>query len=245
MGWVLSMAGYKITLLKGGYKSFRHYVLQQFTVPMQMQVIGGHTGSGKTELLGELEKMGEQIIDLERYANHKGSAFGSLGLPDQPSNEQFENLLGVRLRQIDYRRPVWIEAESRSIGRVKIPDEFFRQMQVSPLIELEASRAYRAKRIAGEYGTFPEEMLKACTEKLKKKLGGLLLHEALQALEENNFDRWLEILMDYYDKTYAHSLNERSPSERERLEVADHESTVEIAARLIAHSFNKSPQHLA
>jgi tRNA 2-selenouridine synthase len=236
MAWVLSMAGYKISLLKGGYKSFRNLILSQFAIPRQILILGGHTGCGKTELLKELNKLGQSIVDLEDLANHKGSAFGSLGLPEQPSNEHFENLLGCILRRMTHEKLIWVEAESHSIGRVKIPDDFFDQLQNAPLIEIIASRQYRMKRIKDEYCIFPKEQLAGCTEKLSKRLGNQRLSEALSALSDRRFDDWLEILMDYYDKTYLHSLNERKPRQKSTMTIDDSDDLHTIAERLIALS---------
>ncbi len=236
MAWVLSMAGYKISLLKGGYKSFRNLILSQFSIPRQILILGGHTGCGKTDLLKQLNKFGQEIVDLEGLANHKGSAFGSLGLPDQPSNEHFENLLGCILRRMTQENFIWVEAESHSIGRVKIPDDFFFQLQYAPLIEIIASRKYRMNRIKDEYCIFPKEQLANCTEKLSKRLGNLRLSEALNALSDGRFDAWLEILMDYYDKTYLHSLNERMPKQKSTLTIDDSDDLNNIAERLIALS---------
>ena len=98
MSWILSMAGFKVTLLKDGYKSFRNFILEQFNRTIQLIIIGGHTGCGKTDILKALRKMGEQVIDLEELAHHKGSAFGALGLPEQPTNEFFELNFIVLLR---------------------------------------------------------------------------------------------------------------------------------------------------
>ena len=99
VAWLLNLYGYKIYLLKGGYKVFRRWALAQFEKEYSLKVLGGFTGSGKTEVLKELSRMGEKIIDLEGLANHKGSAFGSLGEEIQPSSEMFENLLALQLWQ--------------------------------------------------------------------------------------------------------------------------------------------------
>jgi len=232
MAWVLSLSGYKTTMLKGGYKFFRGFVLQQFEKPWKIKILGGHTGCGKTEVLKELKKLGEQIIDLEGLANHKGSAFGSLGLPEQPSNEYFENLLAIELSQLNLEKEIWVEAESRSIGRIKIPDEFFFQLDQAPLYEIIASRKFRCNRINEEYCKFPKDELAECTNKIAKRLGGLKLKEAINALNENRYEEWLNILLDYYDKTYMHSLNERKSIERRKLHVDDLDKSSVIAERL-------------
>ena len=236
LAWVLSMAGFKVILLKGGYKSFRNLILDQFKIEKEIVILGGHTGSGKTDILKAMRKNGEQIIDLEGMANHRGSAFGQLGLPPQPTNEFYENLLGCAWRKIDSNKKVWLEAESHSIGQVKIPDDIFIQLQNAPLIEVCCSREFRKERILAEYGEFPKSDLAECTIKLRKRLGQLRLTESLNALEQDRMGDWLEVLIDYYDKTYSHSLSERNSSGRISVEVNDDESIDTIASRLVNES---------
>ena len=236
MAWLLSMAGYKVILLKGGYKSFRSFILSQFEIKKEIQIIGGNTGVGKTDILKSLKKSGEQVIDLEDLANHRGSAFGSLGLKPQPSTEFFENQLGLLWRKLDPEKIVWLEAESHTIGHVKIPDLIFLQLQNAPLFEISGSKELRKKRILEEYGNFPKEELIECTTRLRKRLGLLRLKEALDALDLNRLDEWLDILIDYYDKTYSHSLKERKSSERKMVMVRDDESIDSIANRMVEES---------
>ena len=236
LSWVLSMAGFKVIILKGGYKSFRNLILDQLKIEKKIIILGGHTGSGKTDILKTMGNKGEQIIDLEGMANHRGSAFGQLGLPPQPTNEFYENLLGCEWRKLDSKKRVWLEAESHSIGQVKIPDDIFIQLQNAPLMEVCCSREFRKERILAEYGEFSKSELAECTTKLRKRLGQLRLTEALFALEQDRMGDWLEVLIDYYDKTYSHSLKERNSSQRISVKVNDDESIDEIAKRLINES---------
>lgn len=122
--WILTMAGYKVSLLKGGYKTYRNWALQQFILQRNIVVLGGKTGSGKTALLQLIKEKGEQVISLESLAHHKGSAYGSLGQLPQHSNEHFENLLAYQLWQTNAEELLWLENESRTIGYNKIPDSF-------------------------------------------------------------------------------------------------------------------------
>lgn len=233
MSWILSMAGYKVTLLNGGYKSFRNYILDQFKTNRNIIIVGGNTGSGKTDVLKELRLLGMQTIDLENLANHRGSAFGNLGLPPQPSTEYFENLLGLQWKNTDSSQILWIEGESRTIGRVKIPDDVFNQLQAAPMMELKCTKEFRKKRIIDEYGVFKKEELAECTSKLKKKLGNLRLSEALHALEAGDLDAWLEILIKYYDDNYTYSMEGRNALERTVVNVEMNESLAQVANRLI------------
>ncbi len=236
MGWVLSMAGFKVSLLKGGYKFFRNFILTELKRKKDIVIIGGHTGSGKTEILHEINMLGEQVIDLEKLANHRGSAFGKLGLPPQPSNEFFENQLGLLWRRTDHTKTVWIEAESHNIGQIKIPDSVFNQLHNAPLIEISCSREYRKERILKEYGDFPKADLAECTTRLAKRLGHLRLTEALKALQNDNFDEWVEILIDYYDRTYSHSLNERKTVNRLIIKKNENESIADFSKRIVKES---------
>jgi len=92
VSWLLDLYGFKVYTLIGGYKKFRNYVLDSFKKEYSFKILGGYTGSGKTETLKQLKKNGATVIDLEEIAIHKGSAFGNIGLPKQPTQEMFENL---------------------------------------------------------------------------------------------------------------------------------------------------------
>jgi tRNA 2-selenouridine synthase len=232
MSWLLTTAGMNVDLLKGGYKTFRRTVLNEFEKKKNILILSGHTGSGKTSVLKALEKQGEQIIDLEAFANHRGSAFGSLGMPPQPTNEQFENFLGMEWRKLHDEKIVWIEAESRSIGRIKIPDAIYLQLQNAPLIEMLVSESRRKKNILDEYGKFSKDELSACTEKLQKRLGGLRVKNAMEALDQGDLNQWLSILFEYYDKTYTFTVNERKAGARLSVEMKDNESFEHFAEKL-------------
>jgi len=99
IAWLLDLYGFKVYTLAGGYKKYRNWITETFSFPFQFTILGGYTGSGKTYVLDELEKKGGAVVNLEKLANHKGSAFGNIGMPEQPSQEMFENLLGEKLRE--------------------------------------------------------------------------------------------------------------------------------------------------
>lgn len=98
IAWLLDLYGFKVYTLIGGYKKYRHWVVETFSLPFFFTILGGYTGSGKTYVLDELAKKGITVINLEKLANHKGSAFGNIGMPEQPTQEMFENLLAKELR---------------------------------------------------------------------------------------------------------------------------------------------------
>jgi tRNA 2-selenouridine synthase len=100
VSWLLNMYGFNVTLLAGGYKTFRNHVLKSFDQPYHFKILGGYTGSGKTEVLQQLQQAGEAVIDLEGLASHKGSAFGSINMPPQPTQEMFENRLSCEIQRV-------------------------------------------------------------------------------------------------------------------------------------------------
>lgn len=218
VAWLLSLYGYKIYLLNGGYKAFRRWGLSQFEKKYSLKVLGGYTGSGKTGVLKELKRKGMAVIDLEGLANHKGSAFGSLGEKPQPTPEMFENLLALELLKIHHNgetysinnmQEIWIEDESVHIGGVGIPKFFWQQMRNSPLFFLDIPFEERVNCIANTYGLFDIKDLTACILKIQKRLGGLDTKNAINLLEENNLKDAFSILLKYYDKMYSESLNKR------------------------------------
>lgn len=209
LAWLLQMAGLRVTLLKGGYKTFRHWALEQIHRPYRLLILGGKTGSGKTEILSQLHKAGEQVIDLEGLAHHKGSAFGLLGMPPQPSQEHFENKLGLALNEINPLETLWLENESRLIGRIVLPPVLFEAMRISKVLEVEVDRLQREQRISNEYCIFPEDLLAEHTQRIVKRLGPQHLKTALGFLAEGDKESWMKIILDYYDKTYTHSNQQR------------------------------------
>ncbi|MEO5570254.1 MAG: tRNA 2-selenouridine(34) synthase MnmH [Bacteroidia bacterium] len=219
MSWILSLGGFKVSMLKGGYKSFRRWALDQFQINKNILILGGKTGSGKTELLNALKETGEQIIDIENLANHKGSAFGSLGQKPQPSTEQFENLLALQWSKTDAEKILWLENESMLIGTCALPLGIFNQMRSAPVIEIYLDFEVRKKRILNEYGIFDVKLLAEKTQKVKKRLGGLRLKEAIDFLDSNNLSDWCEVMMQYYDKGYNQSNDQREKNKIYQLEL--------------------------
>jgi len=212
MGWLMEMAGYDVRILKGGYKTYRAHIRQSIGQGFQFVVIGGKTGSGKTEILNFLEKEGEQVLDLEKIAHHKGSAFGHLGQEVQPTNEQFENDLFANLHQLNPDKPVWMEDESRSIGTVSLPDPFIRKMKTSPLIFIDVDKAQRIERLVKEYSTFEAEMLNSAVNRIAQRLGGLNAGLIIAAIGNNDLKKACGMLLVYYDKQYLAGLKSRQPT---------------------------------
>ena len=167
------------------------------------------TGSGKTLILHELAELGEQAIDLEGLANHRGSSYGALGLPDQPSTEQFENQLALKWHGLDPGRRVWLEAESRNVGCCRIPAGIFQQMETAPVVRVRRSRQERIQTIADMYGTSPNEGVLAATERIRKRLGNERTDRAKDYYFAGEIEKAIELVLPYYDKTYNYDLKRR------------------------------------
>ena len=209
MAWLFETAGMKAYTLEGGYKAYRRYIREQFSRPVNMLVLGGYTGSGKTDILKIMEKQGEQFLDIEGIAHHKGSVFGPLGQKPQPTNEQFENNLADAWRKFDITRRIWVEDESRQLGKCVLPDPLFFQLRKAPLIKIIVPKPEREKRLVKEYGRFKKEELKEQLVKIRERLGGQYLKEALKALENGDLEKVAGLALRYYDKAYAHGASQR------------------------------------
>jgi tRNA 2-selenouridine synthase len=210
IAWLLELYGLKVYLLHGGYKAFRKAVLNSFDEERKINILGGKTGAGKTLVLKELEGLGEQIVDLEGIANHKGSSFGALGEQPQPTQEMFENKLFINLYQTDPTRTLWIEDESSMIGTKVIPKAFFTHMRNSPVFFMDIPFETRLNYLVEEYGKFNIEEIEKAIERIQKKLGGQHAKKALEAIKEKDIKTAFEICLSYYDKTYEYGLSKRS-----------------------------------
>ncbi len=213
MAWFLETYGFKCITLKGGYKNYRRLVLESFKEEKNVVILGGKTGTGKTLILKELKNQGEQIIDLENIAHHKGSSFGALGEEPQSSQEQFENELSFHLSKINKEKECWIENESRKIGRNILPIGLWEQMQNANVITVNLPIEERIRYLVDEYGKFSKEDLIAATKRIGKRLGGLKTKDAIEALERGDNKSAFEICLFYYDKTYNYGAEQR-PTEK-------------------------------
>lgn len=213
MAWLFSMGGLNCRVLEGGYKSYRNHILDSLSLERKMIVLGGMTGSSKTHILRFLMKKGHQVIDLEALANHKGSAFGNLGQPSQPSTEQFANDLYKEWMNLDPELPVWLEDESRNIGTVFMPEGFYNNMQKAKTIVLKMDINTRMPRLLAEYSEFPPDLLRAAIIKISRRLGGDNTREAINAIDGGDFATAIEITLRYYDKAYQYSLRRKTRAE--------------------------------
>jgi len=204
IAWLLEKFKLNPVTLNGGYKTYRRWVLDSFSKKLNIVVIGGKTGTGKTRLLSLLEKYKHQTIDLEGFACHRGSTFGGLGMKEQPSNEQFENKIAEKLYSFNISNNIFVEAESANIGKCKIPHEFFNQMKHSRRIEILRSESNRLDELIDTYSVFKKEELKESVLRIKKRLGPQRTKTALESINNEKWDLVCRSVLDYYDKCYEY-----------------------------------------
>jgi len=205
----VGMAGIKTHSLKGGDKTYRQKALESFLQPLNLILLTGCTGSGKSEILRGLKASGQQVIDLETLASHKGSAFGGLFMNPQPTTEQFQNNLFEEILQLDPQQPIWVEDESIAIGHIFLPRDFWLQMNNSSLVQVLVDKDVRVKRLVEEYGKADKDEFLAIMSKIVKRLGGQHFNTAKQKLLEDDMQAVMQVLLTYYDKAYLHSIEKR------------------------------------
>lgn len=211
LAWHFERVGLEVYTIIGGYKSYRRLCLELFAAPQTLMVIGGKTGTQKTRILKELATSGENAIDLEGLANHRGSAFGYATDLWQPTQEQFENDIGMALLRSQNGKKIYIEDESRLVGRLCVPDPLWKQMRSAPVAVLEWSLESRVDYLVREYQAAPERLAQNL-EAIKKRLGNERHKAACDALAANDRAEVCRIVLDYYDRAYDHGLAKREPS---------------------------------
>lgn len=232
VAWLLELYGLNVFVLKGGYKSFRKHVLANLKSQSPVLILGGRTGAGKTQILAQLQLKGEQVIDLEKIAHHKGSAFGSLGEQKQPSQEQFENELFMQLNNLQSSKRLWLEDESRLIGNKTIPPLLWEQMRQSTVVYLDVPLEIRINILVDIYGKFEKEQLRQAIIRITKKMGGEQTKKALEALDKNDLRTVCALCLAYYDKAYDKGLFAREANKILQVEL-DSENFEACATKLI------------
>ena len=244
MAWLFQTYGFQCHVLKDGYKSFRNFALSYFERQFPFVVIGGLTGSGKTEVLRSLAGMGEQILDLEGLSHHKGSAFGHLGELAQNTNEQFENEVFWNLFSLDNSKIIWVEDESRNIGKNTLPGGIYEGIRNAPLIFLDVPMKERILRLVEEYAAYPDDQIIASIEKISTRLGGKTTGEAIEAIHSRDYQRSTGLILGYYDKTYRFGLEKREENKVHKLGIEMPATCSSMAAQILdftrknSHSWN-------
>lgn len=232
MAWALGLYGFEVYTIAGGYKSYRRWTLSQFEKPWRLTILGGLTGSGKTKILHSLQKMGEQVIDLEDLAQHQGSTFGTMNRLVQPTQEQFENNFAWSLHQQDPARSIWVEDESLTIGKRVIPGAFWKNMRGSQLVKLQVPETARIAALVEEYGKLDRNFLIEGTTRVRKRLGPEQTKHAIAAINEGRLADFIRLLLVYYDKNYQKGVDKRGPGQIFPIECQG--STEQNALALIA-----------
>jgi tRNA 2-selenouridine synthase len=206
--WLFTLFNLPVIQLERGYKAYRNWAMSQFSLTRQVNLLSGKTGAGKTECLLRWLKQGRQIIDLEGLADHKGSVFGG-DKDTQATQQQFENDLAWQWAQLDSKKEVWLESESRKIGAVIIPEPIWLQMKHAPVYVLECSQEERLDRIMREYGVLPLEFLLRALAEIKDHLGSERYFQVKILMDNGEIKEAFIILLAYYDKKYDHSLQKK------------------------------------
>lgn len=208
---ILSQVGFEVTVLEGGYRTFRRVVidaLEALPARFDWRVLCGRTGSGKSRLLGALSNAGAQVLDLEALASHRGSVLGPVPGEPQPSQKRFETLLWKRLRAFDPARPVFIESESRTVGRLRVPEALLERMRDARCLNIEMPLSARVALLMEDYAHHVEDPAGLC-ERLQvlRELRGAAVVEAWQSAAREGRMRELveQLLEQHYDPGYDKS----------------------------------------
>ncbi len=219
---ILARIGWPTTVIEGGYKRYRRQVIEtldSIAPQLRLIVVSGLTGTAKTDFLQALRDQGEQVIDLEGLARHRGSLLGPDPQAPQPAQKFFESLLARALRQLDASRPVWIEAESNKIGNLHCPAALWKRMGQARTVELRAPLAARVDYLMRQYDHFLRD-----PETLKEKIGALRFRHGARQIDEWNamIDRgdWrnfvASLLEIHYDPAYSRAIS-KNRGERARI----------------------------
>ncbi len=209
---ILDQIGFRVTLVEGGYKSFRAAVVQdipRLVAGLNWQVICGTTGSGKTRLLTALGLEGAQVLDLEALANHRSSVLGALPGVPQPSQKRFDTLIWDQLRQFDPSRPVFVESESKKVGNVAVPESLIDAIRASPCLNLQLSDAHRVQLLMEDYDFFVKDTEAFCgrLQVLAEFRGKVLVDEWMASVRAGKVAPVVqELLTLHYDPVYLQSM---------------------------------------
>lgn len=241
----MRLVGWDAQQLQGGYKAWRTHVIARIAAlapSLPLRVLCGPTGSAKTRVLQALGALGEQVLDLEALAAHRGSVLGALPGTEQPSQKAFETQLATALKGFDLARTVWIEAESRKIGRISLPDALLERLRISPVVQIEATPDARLAYLLRDYAWLGDD-----PQRLADKLGllkGMLANETLAqwqawALARDLPPLFAALMAQHYDPLYVRSQGRhfKRLGDGKRVETDDlSEAGIAALARRIAAS---------
>lgn len=210
---VLGQIGFDVTVLDGGYRAFRRRViadLETLPTPLSLRMVCGRTGSGKSRLLGALADAGAQVLDLEALAAHRGSVLGAVpGLP-QPSQKRFESLLWQALRNFQGVRTVWVESESRTIGRLRVPEALLQRMRAAPCVRVEMPLAARVRLLMQDYTHLAQAPEQLCErlQALREVRGAAVVDDWVQRVRAGLVEEVVaDLLVQHYDPIYERSMS--------------------------------------
>jgi tRNA 2-selenouridine synthase len=210
--------GYAVDLLPGGWKAYRAWVRQELArlpATLPWRVLSGSTATGKTRLLQALAREGEQVLDLEALAVHRGSLLGEWPAQTQPTQKRFDSALRHALARFDPRRPVWVEDESKRIGRLQLPTALFDAIRSAPVVRVEADLHARVALCRQDYAHFATDPV-AMVQRLRPVrplVGGACWAEWMALAEAGAVDTLFARLMtDHYDPCYARSASAKRPT---------------------------------
>jgi tRNA 2-selenouridine synthase len=210
MSWLLSTAGMRVRVVPRGYKGFRNAAHELVSGPWTYRLVTGKTGAGKTDFLHQQAQAGEQVVDLEGLAHHRGSVFGKLGQLAQPTTEHALNKIHRVMSAFDIDKLVWIEDESRTVGKVHLPEVMFDAMQRAQQHQLDVDIDTRVQNLVRDYGSFPKQELCDALSVIKQKLGGERYQHAMQAVMSDDLPTAVRLILDYYDRTYEYCQRQRT-----------------------------------
>jgi len=191
-----------VNFLEGGYRFFKAWRESAFEKGPRIRILGGYTGSGKTELLHRLRTRGHQVLDLEEMALHKGSAFGASRERKQPLHEDFQNRLLRVWLMLDPSLPVWIEEKGPFLGMVGIPGLLHKNMQNASMVILDVPFNLRLDYVQKTYGSFEPRIFRKALQQLEPRMGTRNAHKAWHYFESGQTGKCFEILLAYYDSAY-------------------------------------------
>lgn len=243
---ILDQIGFRVTLVEGGYKAFRAAMLldiPQRVAALELRVVCGTTGSGKTRLLHALAHAGAQVLDLEALANHRSSVLGAIPGEPQPSQKHFDSLVWDALRKFDPARPVYVESESKKVGNVAVPTSLVERMRDSPCLDLTLPMAERVALLMEDYDFFVKDRDYFCQrlDVLSEFRGKAVVQAWKEQVAGGNVESVVhDLLTQHYDPVYLQSMRRNFRQYPQALPIAPRDRSME-AMRQLAQEMLRHP----